>query len=69
MLKVTREGLGHDSNWIIETDDTMILVLLQKGIESRIEDLEHLIAEGIFEHRHKDFKEEIKRYKEYLQIL
>lgn len=69
MLKVDREGLGHDSNWTIETDDTMVLVLLQKGLEGRIEDLQYLITEGIFEHRHEDFKEEIERYSEYLKIL
>lgn len=69
MLKINREGLGRDSNWTIETDDTMLLVLLEGAIKRRIEDLEHLIEQGIFEHRHEEFKEEIEKYKEYLKIL
>lgn len=65
MLKVKE----LDKTYTIKTDDVMILVLLENAIQDHIEDLENLIDKGIFVHRHKQYKEEIERYKEYLKIL
>lgn len=65
MLKVDETK----KNYKIETDDVMLIVLLKSAIEDKIKDLEYLINNNIFEHNHKQYREEIERYKEYLKIL
>lgn len=65
MLKVKELG----ETYTIKINDVMVLVLLKSAIQDHIEDLENLIDKGIFVHRHKQYKEEVERYKEYLKIL
>lgn len=65
MLKVEKEYKYYK----LKTDDTMLIVLLENAIKDKIKDLECLINNNIFEHNHKQYREEIERYKEYLKIL
>lgn len=65
MLKVKKEYKYYK----LKTDDTMLIVLLENAIKDKIKDLECLINNNIFEHNHKQYREEIERYKEYLKIL
>lgn len=65
MLKVEK----NYKHYQIETDDTMLIVILENAIEEHIKNLQHLLDNNLFEYRHEEIKEEIARYKEYLKIL
>ena len=55
--------------WEIKTDDSLVIVMFSNGIKEHIELLENLIKNNCNEHNHKQYREEIERYKEYLKIL
>lgn len=69
MLKIK----NRYKDYAIETDDAMIIVLLEKAIQDKIEELEYLLEYSINneldEYEQQQYRKDIKKFKSYLKQL